>query len=381
VGTYTIEFGDVMGYITPGSYSLDVADGGTASFIGDYTDLRKSLNILASTGNVTGRDTNELNIYDGVGALLDSITLLDQASSKYFWNNSIPASGDVDGDGVEELIISHDVGVITGLEADGSPIDGAGLDFMPFADRAYVDVSVADLDGDGVDEIVVSATNWSANGAAVRVFSYAGGVLADTGVNFLAYTGDDWYWSNSNDRRGTKVATGDIDGDGMAEILTVQGGGYSRHSVYARMFKVNTLGGPGNWTVTGVGEIRVNDIESYYSDIAAGDLDADGVDEIIISDAPSLTVPPQDVRVMAFSAAGDKLLDFTVDSIRGVEVAAGDLDYDGAAEIVVGEGAFREGNSSRVRVFDAGGTLVSDFMAFGANVFGVRIAIGQVVGN
>ena len=321
------------------------------------------------------KDTNELNIYDVEGALLDSIALRDHASSKYYWSNSIPASGDVDGDGVEELIISHDVGVITGIEADGSPI--AGLAFMPFADRAYVDVSVADLDGDGVDEIVVGALNWSANGAAVRVFSYAGGVLADTGVNFLAYTGEDWYWSNKNDRRGTKVATGDIDGDGMAEILTVQGGGYSRHSVYARMFKVNTLGGAGNWTVSSVGEIRVSDIESYYSDIAAGDIDADGVDEIIISDAPASTTQSQDIRVMAFRAAGDRLLDFTVDSIRGVAVAAGDLDYDGAAEIVVGEGAFKEGDSSRVRVFEADGTLVKDFMAFGADVFGVRISVGQ----
>jgi hypothetical protein len=376
-GTYTIEFDDVQGFLTPDSYSLDMASGGTISFNGDYTDIRASLNILVSTGNATGNDPNELKIYDGGGALLDSITLRDQASSTYFWNNSIPASGDVDGDGVEELIISHDVGVITGLEADGSPIDGAGLDCMPFADRAYVDVAVADLDGDGVDEIVVSALNWSAAGAAVRVFSYAGGTLADTGVNFLAYTGDDWVWSNSNDRRGTKVATGDMDGDGMAEILTVQGGGYSMHKVYARMFKVNTSGGPGNWSVSSVGEIRVSDIDSYYSDIAAGDLDADGVDEIIISDAPALTALAQDVRVMAFSAAGDKLVDFAVNSVRGVEVAAGDLDYDGVAEIVVGEGAFREGNSSRVRVFDAGGTPVADFMAFDADVSGVRISVGQ----
>ncbi len=143
-----------------------------------------------------------------------------------------------------------------------------------------------------------------------------------------------------------------------------------------------------NWTVRSVGSIEVNDIKSYYSDITAGDLDADGVDEIIISYSPTLTALTQPITVRAYSAAGDLLAGTTVDSIRGVEVAAGDLDFDGAAEIVVGEGAFREQNNfnSSVRVFeyDAVKSELADtgvnFNAFdGQQVYGVRVATGLLV--
>jgi hypothetical protein len=376
VGTYTVEFGDVAGHLTPASYSLDLTDGATVTFDGEYIDIRKNLNVLAAPGGINGSGVNELNIFDGDGTLLGTIALMDADSRRYYWENAIPAAGDVDGDGIEDLIISHDVGVVTGIRiADGAVL----FDFRPFEDRSYVDLEVADLDGDGTDEIVASALNWSSNGAQVRVFSFTGTEVVDTGVNFLAYTGLDWVWSQSNDRRGVRVSTGDTDGDGIPEILTVQGGGYSQHQVFARMFDVDTTGGMRNWTVTDAGSIAVADMDSYYSDITAGDLDADGIDEIIISDAPELTAVSQNVRVLAYSAAGERLLDLTVDSVRGVEVAAGDLDYDGAAEIVVGEGAFREGDSSRVRVFNALGELVSEFSAFGVDVYGVRVATGQLV--
>jgi len=382
-GTYTIEFGAVAGHIKPASYSLDLADGETVIFTGNYVDLRKKLNILAAPGGINGNGVNALNIFDGDGNLLGSIPLVDPATSDYFWENAIPAAGDVDGDGLVDIVISHDVGVITAFKnmGDGTFAYMPSLDFMPFEDRAYVDMSLADLDGDGKAEIVVSALNWSSNGAAVRVFTHTLAGATDTGVNFLAYTGDDWYYSNSVDRRGVRLATGDIDGDGVAEILTVQGGGYSRHSILVRMFNVDTTGGIGNWTVSDAGSFGVNDMESYYSDITAGDIDADGVDEIIVSDAPSLTATSQDVKVMAYSQAGERLLTITLKSIRGVEVAAADLNYDGAAEIVVGEGAFREGDSSRIRVFDAQGQTVSDFMAFGDSVYGVRVATGELIGN
>ncbi len=68
-------------------------------------------------------------------------------------------------------------------------------------------------------------------------------------------------------------------------------------------------------------------------------------------------------------------------------MAAGDLDFDGKAEIVVGEGAFKENSAtSLVSVFeydDANGTLVGTGVSFnafeGQQVYGVRVATGQLV--
>jgi hypothetical protein len=386
VGTYTVEFGDVAGFKTPEDCSIDVTNGATATCNGEYTDIRKRLNILATAGNTIGLATNELMIYNGIGDFVGTILLQDEASIR-FWDSAVSASGDVDGDGFEELVVSHDVGVITGLRLNGSVVQG--LNFTPFADKAYVDLAVADVNGDGVDEIIASALNWSANGAAVRVFSYDALTqnVVDTGVNFIAYTGADWKTSTANDRRGVRIATGDIDGDGVAEILTVQGGGYSEHNILVKMFDVDASGGLGNWKATNAGSIGVNDISSYYSDIAAGDLDADGIDEIIISDTPGMTALTQPITVRAYSAAGGSLAETTVDSVRGVEVAAGDLDFDGVAEIVVGEGAFKEQNAatSMVSVFEydgVNGKLVGSgvtFNAFGGQqVYGVRVAVGQL---
>jgi sugar lactone lactonase YvrE len=377
-GAYAVVFERVAGFKTPESCSLDVLNDETATCTGEYEDLREKLNILTTAGSTEGKATNELRILgldDGGNPLELGTVVLKDESSKRYWDNAIAASGDVDGDGVEEIVVSHDVGVISALELDGTHVEG--LNFMPFEGRTYVDLlEVADLDGDGVDEIIVSALNWSSNGATVRVFGYdaLARSVVDTGVNFVAYTGEDWGVAQGSDRRGSRIAAGDVDGDGDAEILTVQGGGYSKHRISVRMFDVD-----GNWTVKSVGSIEVDDIISYYSDVTAGDLDADGVDEIIVSDAPEATEEAQDIRVLAFSAAGERLLDITANSIRGVEVAAGDLDFDGAAEIVVGEGAFKEGESSRVRVFNAQGELLSDFTAFDAKVYGVRVATGGLV--
>ncbi len=377
-GTYTIEFEDVAGFLSPASYSLEVVNGETTRFKGDYIDLRERLSILAGQGSAPSSLANELRVCEGDGTLKSSILLEDQGSGKSFWRNSIPASGDIDGDGVEEIIVSHDWGVITGLEADGTPVPG--LEFMPFAGRTYADVALADLDGDGVDEIIAGSMHWSANGAAVRVFGYSDGQVIDTGVHFLAYTAADFYRlpGKSLKSPGTKVAAGDVDGDGIAEIITVQDGGLTMHTIQVRIFKVDVSGGPGNWSVTDAGGVRVDDMVSYYSDVTAGDVDADGVDELIVSGAPDNTDAVQPVRVMAFEADGTVLLDMTVDSVGGVDVAAGDLDFDGAAEIVVGEGAFREGDSSLIRVFEADGALVTSFLPFDFKVGGVRIAVGDL---
>jgi hypothetical protein len=171
------------------------------------------------------------------------------------------------------------------------------------------------------------------------------------------------------------VASGDVDGDGAAEIITAQGSN-GKTAVEVRVWKVDTSSGAGAWGVTDAGVFEAG--ASYAIDIAAGDLDADDVDEIIVS-----TIMKSDGRmavVTAYTAGGIKVLEFTVSgSEKGVNLAAGDLDMDGSAEIVVGEGSHSK-NTSVVRVYGADGVLKGEFNVFdNSDIHGVRVSLGQLV--
>jgi hypothetical protein len=113
--------------------------------------------------------------------------------------------------------------------------------------------------------------------------------------------------------------------------------------------------------------------------VASGDVDNDGVDEIITGAGPG-----GGPRVRVFEAdgtpgAGD-LFAYSADFKGGVNVASGDVDNDGVDEIITGAGA---GGGPRVRVFEADGTPgIGDFFAYSSNFSGgVNVASGNVTGT
>lgn len=105
--------------------------------------------------------------------------------------------------------------------------------------------------------------------------------------------------------------------------------------------------------------------------VAAGDLDADGVDEYIVG-AGSGGGP----HVEVYSASGQRRQSFFVLNQRmsgGVAVAAGDLNGDGRAEIVV---APLRDYRPLVEVYSAKGKKLRSFLAFEPNYEGgVRLAV------
>jgi hypothetical protein len=131
--------------------------------------------------------------------------------------------GDIDGDGQADIINGGEPGSAANVRVL-SGADGAVLADFP----AYpgfgggVHVAAGDIDGDGRADIVTGAG--AGGGPHVRAFRGVDGtVLAD----FLAF--------DPGFAAGVHVATGDLDGDGRAEIITVGGPGGGQQ---ARVFHV-----------------------------------------------------------------------------------------------------------------------------------------------
>jgi len=122
------------------------------------------------------------------------------------------AASDLGTDGTPELIIGNGFGNeprVRYLRQDGSEILGF-LAYAPDFGRG-ITVASCDLDGDGPAE-VITGTQYG-GGPQVRVFDNYGNVKFTNG--FFAYAEDF--------RGGVNVACGDVDNDGISEIITAPG--------------------------------------------------------------------------------------------------------------------------------------------------------------
>jgi hypothetical protein len=91
-----------------------------------------------------------------------------------------------------------------------------GVNYFAYGTLQWgVNVATGDFDGDGMDEIVTGAGPGVIFGAHVRGWNVDGSTAQPApGVNFIAYPGA---------LHGVTVACGDIDDDGFHEILTMPG--------------------------------------------------------------------------------------------------------------------------------------------------------------
>ena len=239
-----------------------------------------------------------------------------------------------------------------------SPINYPALESetLPFGSfDPGVNVARGNFDNDVEEEIVVGAG--AKGGPHVKIYNKD---KTFTGKQFFAY--------NKGHQSGTDVAAGDIDGDGIDEIITGAGPGGGPH---VRVFKRNgsSLGGFFAYNAKFSGGV----------DVAAGDIDGDGIDEIITGAGPG-----GGPHVRVFKRNGSSLGGFFAYNAKfsgGVDVAAGDIDGDGIDEIITGAGP---GGGPHVRVFYFSKTKSrfvggSQFFAYASSATGgVRVSVGNV---
>jgi hypothetical protein len=196
-------------------------------------------------------------------------------------------------------------------------------------------------------------------GAEPRVSVYDR-MTGDEVMDILAYT--------ANFTGGVQVATADVNGDGMLDIITAPGPGGGPH---IKVFD----GATGN-VIQEFFAYSINFRGGVY--IAAGDINGDGKADIVTGAGPG-----GGPHVRIFSGAGGVLGEYFAYSMNftgGVNVALGDVNGDGRLDVITGAGP---GGGPHVRIFSgATAGVIQQYFAYAPNFTGgVWVAAGDVNGD
>ena len=222
------------------------------------------------------------------------------------------ALGDINADGAQDIITAPGGGGGP-LVKVFSGVDGSLLrSFFAFDSsvRGGLNVAAGDIDGDGRTDIVVGAGDGGA--PHVKVFS---GTTGNEIRSFFAY--------DSGFRNGVIVATGDVDGDGRTDIVTGAGVGGAPH--------VKVFSGLTGAEIRSYFAFDSTVRGGVY--VGSGDVDGDGKAEVIAG-AGVGGAPHVKVFSGATGNESQSVFAFDSNFRGGVRVAAADVTGDGKAEIV-----------------------------------------------
>ncbi len=248
--------------------------------------------------------------------------------------------------GTNDIITGAGPGSAPHVKVFSGPAQTEVYSFFAFEPSFNLGIFVAggDINGDGRADIIVGPGDGTGSAPAIKVFSGADGttVLQSFFAFGPGFTG------------GVRVAAGDVNGDGRADIIAGTGPGAAQVTVFSGM----------NLSV-----LRNFDAYPGYTGgiyVACGDINGDGLDDIITGTGTGAS------HVKVFSGSnGSELQSFFAfpSATGGVRVAGTDLNGNGRADIIAATGP---GDSSQLRAFD-GLTLASlaNLFPYGSSTAGV----------
>ncbi len=315
-------------------------------------------------------------------------------------SGTFSAAGDINGDGYNDVLIGANwwdsargrsyvvfggqgVGKTGGLSL--SSLNGANgfkLDGENHGDFSGQSLSaVGDINGDGYADLLIGAYNYPGAGRSYVVFGgpgvgQSGGLLLSSlnGANGFKLDGE-----NNNDYSGYSVsAAGDINGDGYADLV-IGSVGYPSGNCIGRSYVV--FGGPGVGKTGGLPLSSLNGSNGFkldgennndysgYSISAAGDINGDGHNDLLIGARlyPAGSCKGRSYAVFGgpgVGQSGDLLLS-SLNGANGFKLdgenngdssgqsvsAAGDINGDGYADLLIGAHGYPSGSGAKGRSY------------------------------
>jgi hypothetical protein len=203
-----------------------------------------------------------------------------------------------------------------------------------------VNVALGDVNGDGTVDIIVGAG--AGGGPIVNIYDGTNGTFLKSFVS-----------GDPASRAGVSVAAGDIDQDGRADIIT---GSMNAGQPLVQALRFSDLSQIRGFTpFAGAASVTV----------ASGDVNGDGTPDLIAGSGAGVAS-----AVVAYSGADGTILrsfnPFESTFLGGVYVAAGDVNADGKADIIVAASTL---GGPRVSVYSGlNGAVTANFFAYDSNL-------------
>ncbi len=412
------------GGFVPSALDLGTIDGESGAFIDGFAPNSLTGWSVSEAGDVNGDGIDDVIIgarsagpegsafvvfgsADGIQNGIE-VSLLDGTNGFRFrgsspidrTGSSVSGAGDINGDGIDDLVIGARFADIGGSQTGAAYVlFGSATGFASTIDPSFLNgstgfvlkaeadgdilgnsvSSAGDVNGDGIDDLIVGALgadpNGSGSGSAYVVFGTTGGFSQTVDLDDLDGTnGFELTGGAAGDRLGSSVhSAGDVNGDGIDDLIV---GAYSTNTTGAgtgsgyvvfgssvgfdATISASTLDGTNGFQISG-NEVNAS---AGASVSGLGDINGDGIDDLIIgvpgADPVGASSGTSYVVFGSLDSFGALLNVGSIDGTNGFRIdgsssndrsggsvsSAGDVNGDGLNDILVGASNADDGGTN-----------------------------------